>query len=129
MLSVVVETHVGTPERYPSMLPPVAAVVVASALVPCPYGMAPVWMFAQPVPPFPTGRTPVTSLARLTRAVATAPAVAFKNPESEPIERFVVKRFVELAVVEKKLVVVAATAVTPPVAFIENKFEFAAFWI
>ena len=33
-----------------------------------------------------------------------------------------VKRFVELAVVEKKEVVVAALAVMPPVAFIENKF-------
>src|SRR3989344_4521413 len=30
MLRVVVETHVGMPERYPSMLPPVVAVVVAS---------------------------------------------------------------------------------------------------
>ena len=38
------------------------------------------------VPPFGTVRMPVTSLARLTSAVPTAPAVAFKNPESEAME-------------------------------------------
>lgn len=81
------------------------------------------------MPPFPTGRMPVTSEVRLTSAVATAPAVAFRNPESEPIERFEVKRFVELAVVEKKEVVVAATAVTPPVASTEKRFALAAFCI
>jgi hypothetical protein len=43
-------------------------------------------MLLQPVPPLATGRIPVTSLARLMRAVATLPAVAFRKPESDPIE-------------------------------------------
>ena len=37
-------------------------------------------MLAQPVPPFATGRMPVTSLARLMSAVVTAPATALRNP-------------------------------------------------
>ena len=98
------------------------AVVVAIAPVPFPSRSAFAAKEATPVPPFITGRIPVMSEARFTRAVVTAPAVAFKKPESEPIERFEVKRFVELAVAEKKEVVVAATAFTPPVALTENKF-------
>jgi len=62
-----------------------------------------------PVPLFKlaTGRLPVTSDARFTRAVATAPAVALRNPESEPSEKFDAKRFVDEAVVAKNLVDVA----------------------
>ena len=91
--------------------------------------MTPLAMFAHPVPPFATGRTPVISDVRLTRAVATAPAVAFKKPDNEPIEKFDVDRFVELAVVAKRLVVVAAVAVKPPAAFTVNKFEPPLLWI
>ncbi len=119
--SVELAVHVGTPARSASTFPGVPAVVVARALEPLPYGMTPLTILAHPVPPFATERTPVTSEARFTSAVVTAPAVAFKNPESEPIERFEVERFVELAVVAKKCVVVAATALTPPFASTENK--------
>src|SRR3989338_10705599 len=35
------------------------------------------------VPPFAIGRTPVTSAARFTSAVETAPAVALRKPEME----------------------------------------------
>jgi hypothetical protein len=44
--------------------------------------MAPAKIFAHPVPPFATGRMPVTSDARFTRAVVTAPAVAFRKPDT-----------------------------------------------
>ena len=66
-----------------------------------------------PVPlfKFVTGRLPETSLARLTSAVPTLPAVAFKKPESAAIERFDVKRLVEEAVVAKKEVEVAFVVV------------------
>jgi hypothetical protein len=37
-----------------------------------------------PVPPFPSGRMPVTSEARLMSAVETAPAVALRNPDRVP---------------------------------------------
>ena len=120
--SVEVATHVGTPLRRARTFPGVPALVVARALDPFPYGMAPLKILAHPVPPLATERTPVTSLARFTNAVVTAPAVAFKIPESEPIERLEVKRFVELAVVAKKFVVVAAIAFTPPVASTEKRF-------
>ncbi len=53
------------------------------------------WIAPQPVPPLPTGRTPVISDARLIAAVDTAPAVAFKKPESEPIESEPKKALVE----------------------------------
>ena len=69
--------------------------------------MEPDWMAATPVPPFETGRMPETSEARLTSAVATTPAVALRKPVREPMEKFDVKRLVEEAVVEKRLVVVA----------------------
>ena len=39
------------------------------------------------VPPFAMGRTPVTSAARFTSAVETAPAVALRKPEMELIVR------------------------------------------
>ena len=64
------------------MYPGVPAVVVASAELPLPYGIAPDATFAHPVPPFPTGKTPVMSLARLIAAVESAPAVALIKPES-----------------------------------------------
>ena len=80
---VVVAAHVGTPFRYASTDPPVPAVVVASAPLPFPYGTAPAATAAHPVPPFGTGRMPVTSLVRLMRAVETTPLAAFKKPESE----------------------------------------------
>ena len=47
------------------------------------------------------------SVVRLTSAVATAPAVALRKPVREAMERLEVKRLVEEAVVEKRLVVVA----------------------
>ena len=75
-------------------------------------------MADQPVPPFPTRRMPVMSAARLTREVATAPAVALRKPVRFAREEFEVKRLVELAVVENKLVVVAEV----PVAFRKVKF-------
>ena len=124
---MVVAVHEGTPFKKARVFPAVPAGVVASAEDPFPYGMTPAAIAAQPVPPFPMERIPVMSEARFTRAVVTAPVVALRKPVSEPMERFEVKRFVELAVVEKKEVVVAATAVTPPVAFTENRFTFALF--
>ena len=45
-----------------------------------------------PVPPFVSGRTPVTLEARLTRAVEITPPVACRKPESEPMERDGVER-------------------------------------
>ena len=64
-----------------------------------------------PVPPFPTPSVPVISVVRLTSAVATAPAVAFKKPERLAREKLDVKRLVEEAVVEKRDVVVAFVVV------------------
>ena len=72
--------QVGTPFRRARTLPAVPEVVVESCPVPLPKGMVPDWMAAQPVPPFGTVRTPVTSEARLIREVATAPAVALRKP-------------------------------------------------
>ena len=66
---------------------------------------------ATPVPPFETPNVPVMSVARSTRAVATAPAVALRKPVSDAMEKFDVKRFVEDAVVEKRFVVVAFVVV------------------
>jgi len=52
-----------------------------------------------PVPPFLIGRMPVTSDARLMRAVARAPAVALRKPERVPrVNEFVTMRFVVDAV-------------------------------
>jgi hypothetical protein len=48
-----------------------------------------------PVPPFAIPRVPVTSVARFTSALVTAPVVALRIPEREPIERFPRKAFVE----------------------------------
>ena len=51
---VVVAVHVGMPLRYARTLPAVPAVVVARALAPLPFGIAPAEMLAQPVPPYGT---------------------------------------------------------------------------
>lgn len=64
-----------------------------------------------PVPPFVIPKVPVMSDARLTSAVATVPAVAFKNPVSEASLKFEVKRLVDDAVVANELVVVAEVVV------------------
>ena len=56
-----------------------------TAPAPLPNGIEPAAIAAQPVPPLLTDSTPVMSEARLTKAVETAPAVAFKKPASEPI--------------------------------------------
>ena len=96
---MVVAVQAGTPFTSARTFPAVPAEVVARAEEPLPYGMAPDWMAAQPVPPFETGRTPVTSLARLMRAVATAPAVAFRKPVTfEKVNEFDATRFVVEAV-------------------------------
>src|SRR6185503_3664267 len=82
--SVVVATHAGMPFTSAKTWPFAPAVVVASAPDPFPYVTAPEATAAHPVPPFPTGNTPVTSDARLTRAVETAPATALRNPVTFP---------------------------------------------
>ena len=51
------------------------------------------------------------SVVRLMRALVTAPAVALRKPEIEPREKLEVKRLVEDAVVEKRLVEVALVRV------------------
>ena len=49
-------------------------------------------MFPHPVPPCATGSMPVTSLARSIKAVATAPAVALRKPETvEKVKEFNLK--------------------------------------
>ena len=76
-----------------------------------------------PVPPLRTGRTPVMSVVRSTSAVATTPAVAFKKPVREPkesevtvvvarVEVPVATRFVVVAFVAVKLVMVPVTALS-----------------
>jgi hypothetical protein len=65
-----------------------------------------------PVPPLATGKVPVTSDVRFIRAVDMAPAVALRNPESEPIESvFVVTPLVKVLVPEYVLLVVVPKAV------------------
>src|SRR5262249_34797863 len=81
---VEVAVHVGTPLRYASPYPGVPAVVVLSAPPPLPKSTAPAATFAHPVPPFATGKIPVTSLARFTSVAETAPATLLRNPENEP---------------------------------------------
>jgi len=63
-------------------VPAVGEVVatLCTALVPAPYKSCDDVNDDCPVPPLPTGRMPVMSLARSIAAVATAPAVAFKKP-------------------------------------------------
>src|SRR3989344_5277709 len=85
--SVEVAAQAGTPLRSARTCPAVPAVVVASALAPFPYGMVPASIAAQPVPPRATARMPVTSFARSMSEVATAPAVAFRKPDNDPIDR------------------------------------------
>jgi hypothetical protein len=72
--SVVVATQVGTPSKYANTKPGVPAVVVATLPALLPYTSAPDWMEAQPVPPLPTGRIPVTSVVRATDAHVARPA-------------------------------------------------------
>src|SRR6185437_4358337 len=55
----VVATQAGMPPLQASIWPPVPCVVVERRVVPLPYGIAPVWIFAQPVPPFATAAMPV----------------------------------------------------------------------
>lgn len=127
--NVVVLVHAGMPFKRARMFPAVPAVVVARALVPLPYGMAPDWIEAQPVPPEETGSVPVTSFARLTSAVPTTPALALRKPEREPSEKFDANKLVEEAVVLKKVVEVAFVRVAPPDASIENRFVSELFFI
>jgi hypothetical protein len=81
--NVVVAVQVGIPFKSARTVPAVPAEVVARAEEPLPYGIAPLAMFAHPVPPFTTGRMPVMSVARLITAVESAPAVPFKKPVSD----------------------------------------------
>ena len=115
--SVVDAVHVGIPLRYARMYPAVPVVVVESAPVPLPYGIALAAMLAHPVPPFAIGRIPVTSLARSTSAVVTAPATAFKNPVTlEKVNELDATRAeVEAVPVTPRLVLVALTSVVAPV--------------
>jgi hypothetical protein len=104
--SVVVDTHVGTPETSASTWPFAPAVVVPSREVPFPIKTVLVCMFAQPVPPLVMARIDEpTSLTRSMVAVLMAPAVAFKKPERVPTEREPKYAAVEEAYVEEILVV------------------------
>ena len=58
-----VATQAGMPPLQERTYPPVPWVVVERAPVPAPYGMAPVSMLAQPVPPLATAAIPVMLLA------------------------------------------------------------------
>jgi len=81
----VVAVHVGTPPTRARTCPFVPAVVVAILPVPLPIKtVLAVKPVAHPVPPLDIGNIPVTSLARSIKDVDITPAVAFKNPESEP---------------------------------------------
>jgi len=107
---VVVAVHVGTPFKRARMFPAVPAVVVERAEEPLPYGITPVAMLAQPVPPFATGRIPVTSLARLTRAVDRAPAVALRKPERDVDTVARLGALVSVPIVEVALIRASALA-------------------
>ena len=64
-----------------------------------------------------TGRTPVTSAVRFTRAVATAPAVAFRKPESVPmVSELPTMKFVVEAVPFESIWNVEVADKTPPFA-------------
>jgi hypothetical protein len=52
-----------------------------------------------PNPPFAIGRMPLISEVKLTKAFDTTPEVALRKPESVPIERFDVNKFVVVAAV------------------------------
>jgi hypothetical protein len=82
---VVVATQLGTPETSASTCPLVPCDVVAKRDDPFPRRSVFACIDAQPVPPFETGRSPVTSAARSTSDVDTAPAVALRKPESVPM--------------------------------------------
>jgi hypothetical protein len=85
---VVVEVHVGTPPTRASTCPFVPALVVAILEVPLPKRTVFACRFAQPVPPFATASMEEpTSFTKSIVAVVTAPAVALRKPDKEPIER------------------------------------------
>src|SRR5437868_7061414 len=79
----VVATHVGVPETSASTCPLVPAEVVARDPLPFPSTTAPAATLLQPVPPFATGKMPVTFDARSTSAVERTPAVALRKPVSD----------------------------------------------
>jgi hypothetical protein len=65
--------------------PPVPCDVVANLVVPCPYGIAPVWMDAQPVPPEDTGSA-LVKLAELAESVPVAVMLAaLMSPLNVPL--------------------------------------------
>jgi hypothetical protein len=65
----------------------------------------------QPEPPFPTGKTLVTSEAKLIKDVETAPAVAFKNPDKVPRVRLFTVRELEITRSEVEAVPETVSAV------------------
>ena len=90
--------------------------MVATRDVPFPKRSVLACRFAHPVPPFATASiVEPTSFTRSMVAVATTPAVALRKPERRARVKFEVERFVEDAVVEKRVVVVACPSVVLPV--------------
>jgi hypothetical protein len=81
-----VATQVGIPPKSARTWPFVPAEVVATAPLPFPRSTVFASSAAQPVPPFAVGRMPVTSEARFTSPVETAPAVARRMPVRFAIE-------------------------------------------
>ena len=81
-----VATQVGIPLKSARTWPLVPAEVVLIAPEPFPKSTVFAWSDAQPVPPEVVGRMPVTSEARSTRPVETAPAVARRMPVRFAIE-------------------------------------------
>ena len=81
-----VATQVGIPLKSARTWPLVPAEVVLIAPEPFPKSTVFAWRLAQPVPPEVVGRMPVTSEARSTRPVETAPAVARRMPVRFAIE-------------------------------------------
>lgn len=77
-----------------------------------PYKSWPTGAVVVPVPPFAIPKVPVMSLARFTSEVETAPAVAFRNPESEPMLREPKNAFVDDAYEAETRVVDAFTTVS-----------------
>ena len=108
--AVVVATQVGIPEISESTWPLVPCEVVARREVPLPKTSVFAWTAAHPVPPFGTGRTPVTSAAKSMSAVATTPAVALRKPlRFAKVNEFDAMRFEVEAYEEVMLVVEALT--------------------
>ncbi len=110
-----VATQVGTPLKSASTCPFVPGDVVETAPEPFPKSTVFAWSDAHPVPPEVVGRMPVTSEARFTRPVETAPAVARRMP----------LRFAIESVFETRSAEVEANPVTERfevVAFDETRF-------